>query len=144
MIKVDVKLLNENAKMPKKAHENDAGFDLYMDRDGKIPAHSTRNVIPLGIAMDIPVGWMFMISLRSGKGKKTDIRVSPGVGIIDTDYTGEINLIVDNTGDKDEYYKKGDRYAQGIFLPVVKAELNQVNDLKKKGRGENGMGSTGW
>ena len=117
---VSVKKLTQTAQLPAKAHEDDAGFDLYSDRDF-IVYPETRRLIGTGIAVAIPRGYYGRIAPRSGLAFKNGIDVLAGV--VDAGYRNEVGVILINFGDKPFEIKNGDRVAQ---LIIEKVELNSI------------------
>ena len=93
--------------------------------------------------MSVPEYLYLAVVPRSGISAKTKIRVANSPGIVDSDYTGEIGIIVENIGDEDYIIHKGDRIAQGLILPYFKANFNLVDNLEETERGAGAFGSTG-
>jgi dUTP pyrophosphatase len=122
--------------------EGAAGFDLYAAEPVDVPAGETV-LIPLGIAVAIPVGYEMQIRPRSGMSFKTKIRVANAPGTIDSDFRGEIKVIVDNIGGEFFRVFKGERIAQGVIAAVERAEFEIVDDLDDTERGQGGFGHTG-
>ncbi|BAD65381.1 deoxyuridine 5'-triphosphate nucleotidohydrolase [Shouchella clausii KSM-K16] len=166
MERVKVKLLNENAVMPTYGSEGAAGFDLYAAEDVIIEPGQTKKV-PLGLAFELPPGYVLYIMPRSGISYETKLRQPNSVGVIDSDYRGEVAMMFDNisqdtwsnaakgvdgmpdhsTTDKYEsgsyIIRKGDRVCQGVIQKLPKIELVQVDRLSETKRGAGGFGSTG-
>jgi len=138
---INVKLLNEDAKMPTKAHDSDAGWDLYAAEDIDIP-NGFRVTVKTGVTMAIPDGYVGLIWPRSGLSVKFGVDVLAGV--VDAGYRGEIMVCLLNT-DQSSWVqiKKGDRIAQILFQEVPKFKLNQVAELDATERAEGGFGSSG-
>lgn len=138
---INVKLLNEDAKIPTKAHDSDAGWDLYAAEDMKIP-NGMRKTIKTGVSIAIPDGYSGLIWPRSGLSVKFGVDVLAGV--VDTGYRGEIMVCLLNT-DHSSWVeiKKGDRIAQILFQEVPKFKLYQVAELDDTERAEGGFGSSG-
>lgn len=146
-----VKLLYENSKMPTKAHESDACFDLYVRLDCEeyrmkfieIPSHECR-VVSLGIATEIPEGFFAFVVPRSSLGFKKHCRLSNSVGIIDSGYRGEWKASIYNDSDVSQYIQDGEKICQFGLLPIWNAEvLYPVDELSDSDRGEGGFGSSG-
>lgn len=139
-----VKKLHENAIIPKYQTAGAACFDLhaFMDEQSSIES-GDRITIRTGLAFDIPEGYAMMVYSRSGHGFKHGVRLANCVGIIDSDYRGE--LMVKLTCDDDSYLriKSGDRIAQAMMVPVKKWTIEETDDLSETERGANGLGSTG-
>lgn len=102
-----------------------------------------RVLIPTGLSFEIPLGYEVQIRPRSGLSFKTGLMVLNSPGTIDSDYRGEIKIILGNLGNKDEVIEHGDRIAQMVLAPVVQASFVQAQSLAETKRGEGGFGSTG-
>lgn len=136
-------LLDEGAQMPQYAHETDACADLYLAEDTTVPAHTMSNILPTGVHIALPEGWIALIFPRSSIGFKTSLRLSNSVGIIDEEYRGALGVLYDNVSDSDVTFKKGDRIAQMLVMPSYKFKGIPVDQLPSSNRGEGGFGSTG-
>lgn len=136
-----IKLLRANSKVPTRSNPNDAGLDLYAAHSMLInPLH--RAQILTGIAMAIPVGWYGRISPRSGLSWVNGINVMAGT--VDSDYRGEVKVILLNSDMKKEHFiSEGDRIAQIIIQRMELWEPIVVDDLDGTDRGDGGFGSTG-
>lgn len=141
-IEVKVHRISPDAILPTYAHNTDAGADIYSVTDIVINPHETV-IVPTGLTVAIPVGYMIQIYPRSGLSLKTGLRVANSVGIIDTSYRGEIGVIMTNIGYTPETIKKGDRIAQMIIAPTPMIQWSEVEELDTTERGEGGFGSTG-
>ena len=122
-----------------------AAMDLHacMDAAVTIPA-GERRMSPTGIAIALPsAAYVALVFARSGLGIKHGIALSNGVGVIDSDYRGEIRVGLTNLSDTPYTVRPGDRIAQLAVMPVVQAELERVDSLDDTGRGTGGFGSTG-
>ena len=119
-----------------------AGLDLHAAMDGEIKPMQ-RALIPTGICMEIPVGYEGQIRPRSGLALKYGIGMLNSPGTIDSDYRGEIGLILFNFSEETFYFQKGDRLAQIVFSKVINVKIEQTNKLSPTSRGTNGFGSTG-
>ena len=135
-----VKLLSPDAKVPTRATEFSAGLDLSSIEDTIVPANKWI-AIPTGISIQIPKDCYARIAPRSGIAFKHGIQV--GAGVVDSDYTGEIKVILFNHGSSDFEVKKGDRIAQLIFEKIYTDYFIEVEELDDTVRGEGGFGSTG-
>jgi dUTP pyrophosphatase len=102
-----------------------------------------RALVPTGLSMEIPLGYEVQVRPRSGLSFKTGLMVVNSPGTIDSDYRGEVKIILGNWGDKDEVIKHGDRVAQVLLAPVVQANFVTTNTLTDTERGAGGFGSTG-
>lgn len=141
---IKVKKLRENAVVPKIATSGSAAADLYacIDEEETIPAGKSA-VIPVGIAIAVPEGYGAFIFARSGLGIKHGIAPRNCVGVIDSDYRGEICVGLQNSSDEDYVIKPNDRIAQMAIMPVMPAEYVLCDELSDTERGEGGFGSTG-
>jgi len=102
-----------------------------------------RALIPTGLAMEIPQGYEIQVRPRSGLSFKTGLMVVNSPGTIDSDYRGELKVILGNLGQNDEVIKHGDRVAQLLLAPVIQAKFEVVEELTETKRGAGGFGSTG-
>lgn len=141
-MKVKTKKLHPDAVVPKYATPGAAGFDFVAIETVTIKAGETR-LIKTGLSFAIPIGYEIQVRPRSGLSLKTKLRVSNSPGTVDSDYRGEVCVIIENTGDSDVLIQAGDRVAQGVLCPVYQAEFDVVDELDETERGINGMGSTG-
>nr|DAW40758.1 MAG TPA: dUTPase [Caudoviricetes sp.] len=141
---IRIKKLNENATMPSRAHEADAGADLFacLTEEVHIPPHSTVK-IPTGIAVEVPLGWFGAIFARSGLATKNSLRPANCVGVCDCGYTGEYIVPLHNDSDREKVIKPNERIAQLVIMPCMKADFVWVNDLDETDRGDGGFGSSG-
>ena len=131
--------------LPTFATDGAAAMDLCacIDRPVVIPA-GTRTVIPSGIAIALPsADYVALLFSRSGMGIKSGISLSNSVGVIDSDYRGEIGVGLHNTSDADYTVNPGDRIAQLMITPVVRPTVTLVEELPASDRGAGGFGSTG-
>lgn len=147
MTKVNYKKLDNKAVTPSCGSEYSAGMDLSaLIQNGakaqRIPAGATVK-IGTGIAMEIPEGYFGAIFARSGMATKRGLRPANCVGVIDSDYRGEIIVPLHNDTDKCETVRDGDRIAQMIIMPYLGVELKEVGELNDTERGAGGFGSTG-
>lgn len=132
--------LNEDAKIPTKSHNSDAGFDLYASEETIVKGQD-RTIVKTGLSLRIPEGMAGLIWPRSGLSVKSGIDVLAGV--IDSGYRGEIMVCLYNTSTEAVNIKRGDRIAQIIFQEVPATSLVLSNDLGASQRGSDGFGSTG-
>ena len=103
----------------------------------------TSMLIPTGISLDIPEGCEIQIRPRSGLAAKSNISVLNTPGTIDSDFRGEIKVILFNHGNTDFFVNNGDRIAQIVLMPILKIKFEEVDELNSTNRGEGGFGSTG-
>lgn len=136
---VRYKKCHKNAFMPTYAHDGDAGADLAAPYDFTIEIYEPCKVA-LGIAVEIPSGYFGLISDRSSMAKK-GVVVSGGV--IDSGYRGEISVLLRNTTDTTQKFKRGDRVAQLLILPCPQVRYEGVDELTSTTRGHGGFGSSG-
>ena len=144
MAKVLVKKLNSAVKLPSYKTSGSSGMDLmaFIEKAIKIEP-KTSCIIPTGLSIALSENYEIQIRPRSGLAAKNNISVLNTPGTIDSDYRGEIKVIIYNHGDKNFIINNGDRIAQMILAPVIKIELEETNDLPETVRGEGGFGSTG-
>nr|DAX07527.1 MAG TPA: dUTPase [Bacteriophage sp.] len=138
---IKVKRFMHNALLPKIGSADAAGMDFYQPESVVIEPHQTQYVT-LGLAMEIPKGYMLMLTPRSSMSK-TPLVIPNSFGVIDADYRGEIKGIFKNTSDDAYLIQKGDRLLQGILVPVGALKLLEVDELTETVRGTGGIGSTG-
>ena len=144
MIKVLVKKLNPKAELPKYKTEGSSGMDLMALIENPITIKPQNSaLIPTGLSIAIPENTEVQIRPRSGLAAKSSISVLNTPGTIDSDYRGEIKIILFNHGKEDFTVNNNDRIAQMILMPVLKAEFEEVEELPKTIRGSGGFGSTG-
>ena len=144
MVKILVKKFDKNIKLPAYKTSGSSGMDLVAYIKKKITINpGNRAMIPTGISLVIPKNYEIQIRPRSGLAAKKGISVLNTPGTIDSDYRGEIKIILINLSQKSFMVKSGDRIAQMILCPVIKGRLKEVNYLPKTIRGKGGFGSTG-
>lgn len=136
----------KNAKLPCKGSEEAAGYDLYASLDKEdtkiIPPHATVK-INTGLKMAIPKGYFGAIFARSGLATKQGLRPANCVGVIDSDYRGEVIVALHNDTATNKVINNGDRIAQLSIIPYEKCEFIKTDKLDKTIRGEGGFGSSG-
>ena len=141
-MKVNVKKLNENAKLPAYGSPSAAGADLYACGDHEVKAGETV-FVHTGIAIELPAGTVGLIYARSGLACKQDLAPANKVGVIDCDYRGEIVVALHNHGKEPRHVAAGDRIAQLVIAPYYTAEFAEAETLSETVRGAGGFGSTG-
>lgn len=143
-MKLKLKKLKENAVIPERKTSGSAGYDLCacISDDFTIEPGDLV-IIPTGLAAEIDHGFSAMIFTRSGLGIKHGIHVSNGVGVIDSDYRGEIHVGLTNSGKQPYTIKPGERIAQLILMQVFTPEVEEIFELSETERGNAGFGSTG-
>ena len=144
MVKVLIKRLSSDVKLPSYKTSGASGMDLmaFIKSPIKIKP-KTSFLIPTGLSLAFSKDYEVQIRPRSGLAAKNNMSVLNTPGTIDSDYRGEIKVILYNHGNNDFVVNNGDRIAQIILVPVVKMELEETNNLPKTIRGEGGFGSTG-
>jgi dUTP pyrophosphatase len=144
MVKVLIKKLNPAVKLPEYKTSGASGMDLTAFIEKSINVKSkTSSLIPTGISVAFLEDYEIQIRPRSGLAAKNNVSVLNTPGTIDSDYRGEIKVIIYNHGNTDFVINNGDRIAQMVLSPVIKMELEETNDLPETIRGEGGFGSTG-
>ena len=144
MIKVLVKKLNSKVQLPKYKTSGSSGMDLMALIENPIKIKSQNSaIISTGLSIAIPEDIEVQIRPRSGLAAKSNISVLNTPGTIDSDYRGEIKIIIFNHGKEEFTVNNNDRIAQMILTPVLKAEFEEVEELPKTVRGSGGFGSTG-
>lgn len=145
-MKYDIKFikLDKRAKVPTYGSPFSAGADLYAiaETDIIIPSHKTI-LIHTGLAMEIPEGFGGFIFARSGLATKKGLAPANKVGVVDSDYRGEIMVALHNHSDQDQVVSNGERIAQLVFLPFATANFIECQTLSDTERGKGGFGSTG-
>lgn len=143
-IVVKFKLLNRYARLPQYATPGSAGMDLFAALQYQVVIHRNKRVIiPTGLAVEIPVGFEAQIRPRSGNALKYGITVLNSPGTIDSDYRGEIGVMLINHGEDCVLIEPGDRIAQMVIAPVMRVKIVQFDELCETARGAGGFGSTG-
>lgn len=140
MTDIEVKYLCEYE--PEYKTEGASGFDLHAIHGLWIHPRKTV-IVPTGLHIELPKGYELQVRARSGFTVKRDIIVKNGIGTIDSDYRGEIGVILYNIGKRSVYIEKGERIAQAVIMPVIKAKFKKVKSIKETKRGSKGYGSTG-
>ena len=143
--KMELKIikLSDSAEIPKYAHINDAGLDLFSIDDTEITAGDSK-LIHTGISIELPPGTEAQIRPRSGLALKHQITVLNTPGTIDEGYRGEIGVILINHGKNTFKVTKGMKIAQMVIASVIRVEITEVESLSSTLRGDNGFGSTGF
>ena len=141
---MNIKKLNDNAKLPTYGSEFSAGADLYACEEAEIViAPGETRLIHTGLAMAIPEGLVGLIYARSGLASKKGLAPANKVGVIDSDYRGEIMVALHNHSSAPQIVAVGERIAQIVFAPFYAADFNLVDELDDTARGAGGFGSTG-
>ena len=143
-MKVRIKKLNERAVIPTYGSVGSAGGDLYSAEENDITvAPGQTAFIGTGLAVEIPQGLVGLVYARSGLACKKGLAPANKVGVIDSDYRGEIKVALYNHGKEPQTVAKSERIAQLVIAPFVVAEYEETDDLSDTARGEGGFGSTG-
>jgi dUTP pyrophosphatase len=140
---VQIKRLDPSIPLPQYQTPESAGFDIASNQD-IIIAPGELAKIPTGLVIAAPKGHFLLIAARSSLAFKKGLAMANGIGVVDPDYAGptdEIHIIVHNFSNNTVEVKKGERLAQGVFLPVEQAQFEVVDELRPRDRG--GIGSTG-
>jgi dUTP pyrophosphatase len=141
---MNIKLLNENAKIPTRGSEYSAGYDLYaaIDKPLIIPVGETRKV-DTGVAIECPIGYFGAIYARSGLATKRGLRPANCVGVADSDYRGGVVVALHNDSLEPQTIEPGERIAQLIISPYLNVDLEVVDELSDTVRGASGFGDSG-
>lgn len=143
-MKVNIKKLNPNATIPSYGSEFSAGADLYACIEDAITiAPGKMTAVSTGIAMEIPAGYVGLVYARSGLATKRGLAPANKVGVIDSDYRGEIMVALYNQSDAPQTIEPGERIAQIVLTPYLTAEFALAETLSDTVRGAGGFGSTG-
>ncbi len=144
-MELKIKFLRDGASLPVRASDGAAAYDIkaLLDRDVTINP-GCRELIPTGIAIELPdPGYAALLYSRSGSGIKHGVSLSNSVGVIDSDYRGEIRVGLINLGNSPFIVCNGDRIAQMMIVPIMLPEMKIADTLEDSSRGEGGFGSTG-
>ena len=139
-----VKKLRENAMIPTYGSPESAGADLYACLEGDVVIQPGQTVfIPTGLAMEVPKGYAGLIYARSSMGTKRGLAPANKVGVVDSDYRGEVMVALHNHGTASQTVAHGERIAQLLVTPVLAPAFEECDDLTDTIRGTGGFGSTG-
>lgn len=143
-MELKIKRLSETAKLPKYETMGAACFDLCADEDMIIWPSDGPKLVSTGLSFEVPFGHVMLLYLRSGISIKKPIMLANNVGVIDSDYRGEVYIPV-YTRDKDRelVIEKGERICQAMIVPYIKTDIVEVEELSETKRGAGGFGSTG-
>ena len=133
-------ILRADSIKPTRAHDADAGYDLYSPVDFTVKSGEHSERINLGVKFEIPFGYKGETKERSSQGKRGIITAG---NLVDSGYTGDVHVTLINLGKEDYEVKKGDRICQIVFGPVFMTELTVVTEFAETDRGEGAHGSTG-
>lgn len=141
---IRIKFLNDNAKVPTYGSNEAAGADLYACLPESVTIQPGESAwIPTGIAMELPVGYVGLIFARSSMGVKRGLAPANKVGVIDSDYRGEIRVVLYNHSKETQTVEPGERVAQIAVMPVITPGFELVDELTDTQRAAGGFGSTG-
>ena len=140
-----IKKLHEKAVVPHYATEGSAGLDLTVisDNDTIVIPYNSTMLCRTGLSFEIPKGYVGLIYIRSSVGTKLDLVLSNQVGVIDSDYRGEVMLPLRNLGRSAIVINSGTRIAQMVITPINQVDIEVVDELTETKRGVGGFGSTG-
>ena len=141
-IELKVVRLHPDAQLPCYAHADDSGMDLVAIAAQTIPAHQSA-LVPIGIAIELPIGTEAQVRPRSGLALNHSLTVLNTPGTVDAGYRGEIKVILINHAEKPFHIEKGMKIAQMVIMPILRANVAEVQQLSNSARGAGGFGSTG-
>lgn len=143
-MRVNIKKLDEKAIIPSYGTDYSAGADLYALCDGEVIIGVGETVlVHTGLSIEVPEGFGGFIYARSGLASKKGLAPANKVGVVDADYRGEVMVALHNHGTVPQTIECGERIAQLVIAPFLKAEFNLVDELSETVRGQGGFGSTG-
>jgi len=144
-MKIKLKKLKEEAKLPTAGSALAAGYDLYacMEETKLVLAPHATAMVGTGVAVAIPEGYFGGIFARSGLAAKQNLRPANCVGVVDADYRGEIKVALHNDSEEERRISQGERIAQLVVIPHLTLEFEQVEELDETQRGDGGFGHTG-
>lgn len=137
-----IKILNENARIPAYATDGAAAFDLVSTHGANITPDEAK-VIGTGLTFEVPKEHVMLVFSRSGHGFNNGLRLANCVGVIDSDYRGEVKVKIHNDSNTTYQVKAGERIAQAMIVPIAIVKFMVVDELSSTERGEGGIGSTG-
>lgn len=140
VVRIKIRKLHFEARLPNYARNGDAGLDVYSTKDAVL-APGERRAVKTGISSEIPQGYALFVWDKSGLAAKSGIKTMAGV--IDSGYRGEWQVVLLNTSQKPYKIRKGEKIAQVILQKVEKAEIEEAGELNGSERGDRGFGSTG-
>jgi dUTP pyrophosphatase len=144
MVKVLIKKLNSSVKLPSYKTDGASGMDLMACIEKPLNLEPGKScLIPTGLSVAFPSDYEIQIRPRSGLAAKKNISILNTPGTIDSDYRGELKIILFNHGNENFIINNNDRVAQMVLTPIVKMELEEINELPNSDRGDGGFGSTG-
>ena len=141
-MKLKIRKLYLGAMVPTYGTDGSAAFDLSTCNGETIHGFGCK-VFGTGLAVEVPDGHVMLLFSRSGHGFSRDLRLSNAVGVIDSDYRGEVMVKLRNDGPQEQRIERGERIAQALVLPVARCDFELVEELSSTERGAGGFGSTG-
>ena len=142
MTRIRIKRIRDDAVTPHYEHDGDAGMDLYSVVSSTLKP-GERQLIPIGIEVEIPKGYEMQIRPKSGLALKRGVTVLNSPGTVDAGYRGEVGVILFNASDRDVEIRAGEKVAQAVICKVETAVIEEAEELSETGRGSGGFGSTG-
>ncbi len=143
-MRISVKKLREDARLPHRGSEEAAGADLYALLDTPLTVQPGETVrVPTGLSFELPQGYVGLVFARSSVATKRDLAPANKVGVIDSDYRGEVLVALHNHGTNPQTVEPFERVAQLVVVPYLAAEYVAADDLTETTRGTGGFGSTG-
>lgn len=143
-MQVKIKRLSDTAQLPKRGSDYAAGYDLYADlAENAVIAPHTTAMIGTGLSMEIPEGYFGGVFARSGLASKKGLRPANCVGVVDSDYRGQVTVALHNDSDEERVIEPGERIAQLVILPFLAVDFLDSEKLSDTVRGAGGFGSTG-
>jgi dUTP pyrophosphatase len=144
VVRVLVRRLHPDARLPERALDGDAGADLHAVAEVRLEAGGGRALVPTGLAVELPAGAVAYVMPRSGLALRHGVTCLNAPGVIDSGYRGEVGVILVNTDPHDDYVvRPGDRVAQLVVRRLDATEFVEVDELSGSPRGEGGFGHTG-
>lgn len=141
-MKVKIKRVGARSRLPAYATDGASGCDVYASEKVTVPAGGTA-LVPTGLYLEVPEGYECQVRPRSGLAMKLGLTVFNSPGTIDSDYRGEVKVLMHNISKVNCELEVGDRIAQFVFAPTVHAQFEEVTELNDTIRGSGGFGSTG-
>lgn len=141
MINIKIKKLDKNVQLPKQGTQGAAGIDFYLPQTVEFEPKCSKKV-PLGVAVEIPEGYVMLLIPRSSTWK-TPLRMPNSIGVIDSDYRGEVCALLHNTSGVIWEALAGERLVQGVITYAPGVQIQEVEELSETSRGVGGFGSTG-
>jgi dUTP pyrophosphatase len=140
---IQIKKISEDAKIPTRATDGSAGYDLYAHIQAPLTISPLeRQLIPTGVSLSIPDGFVGLVCPRSGLALKQGLTVLNAPGVIDSDYRGEVQIILINLGSQAGVIEPANRVAQLLIMPVMEIQWTPVQELNTSPRGVSGFGSS--